>query len=861
MLKQLHVTKGLLFLLCSLFIVSSSYAQSVNYQWAKRIGGTQGELINASVVDAAGNMYSTGAFRGTVDFDPGAGVLNLTAIGTFDIFVTKIDASGNFVWAKNMGRTGGVYETGYAIALDASGNVYVAGGYSGTVDFDPGSGVFNLTTAGGGQEDVFVLKLDNMGNFVWAKSVGGADGPDKASAITIDGSGNIIVGGTFNGTVDFDPGAGVANLAATGAGTQAFILKLDAAGNYVWAQTSGDFVSSVVVDGTGNIYAIGSFTGTVDFDAGTPVYNLTSNGSFDIFILKLSAAGSFSWAKGIGATGEDQGKCIRLDAGNNLIVTGYFNGTVDFDPGAGTSNLAALGGTDAFLLKLDNAGNFTWVKQLGGTLEDGGESIAIGTGNNIFITGYFRGTADFDPGANAYNMQATGNPAAAGSRNMFLVKLNASGNFIWARSNKVNMGSGFTAGGLKSEGRFVGLDATGNIYINGIFRGTCDFDPGISTFTLTSTGTSDDMYFQKLSDNGCGAPATPYTTVTATNCDSLSFGGQKFFATGVFHIPFTGSNSCDSIVALNATVNKATTNTQTQIVCDSIRFNGQNLTASGTYRDTLMNAVGCDSFLTLTLTVIQSSLTQFTEVACDSFSFRGKTYFSSGIYRDTLMNFAGCDSILMLNLTVNNSMVTSLIQSACDSFKFDGIMHFASGTYFDTLSTLLGCDSIVALNLTITSVDVSTVKSAATITANAQNATYQWVDCDNAYTAIAGGMNQSFTATRNGSYAVIVTQNSCTDTSDCKLVTHLTNDVSIVANESRLRIYPNPGNGLFILSAKQTLQHATVKIINITGQVVLERKELNGNTFNFDIESYADGIYIMEITEAGKSMQVKLIKQ
>jgi hypothetical protein len=258
--------------------------------WAIGIGGTLNDIGHAIRADDAGNVYTTGTFKGTVDFDPGSGTFSLTSSGDDDIFISKSDASGNFLWAKKIG--GGGLDHVNTMILDEDTNLYTVGYFNGTVDFDPGSGTHNLSSAG--MDDVFISKLDADGNFVWAKNVGSTD-QDESFSVVLDGSGNVYVTGNYFGTVDFDPGAGNYNLTAAG-GYDVFILKLDTSGNFVWARSIGgadwDFAFSIAVDETGNVYTTGYFWSTADFDPGAGTYNLTSAGNYDIFTSKLDASGN-----------------------------------------------------------------------------------------------------------------------------------------------------------------------------------------------------------------------------------------------------------------------------------------------------------------------------------------------------------------------------------------------------------------------------------------------------------------------------------------------------------------------------------------------------------------------------------------
>src|SRR5262249_34496989 len=156
-------------------------------------------------------------------------------------------------------------------------------------------------------------------------------------------------------------------------------------------------------------YTTGNFQDTADFDPGPGTYNLTSNGSSDIFVSKLNASGNFLWARAVGGVGIDYSYKIYVDANGNVYVAGTFNGNVDFDPGPGVYNFALSGNSDAFILKLDSSGNFVWARHMGGASGDAAKSMTIDAGGNIYLTGTFQGTADFDPGPGTYNMTSNGN--------------------------------------------------------------------------------------------------------------------------------------------------------------------------------------------------------------------------------------------------------------------------------------------------------------------------------------------------------------------------------------------------------------------------------------------------------------------
>lgn len=365
-----------------------------NFIWAKTMSGPSAGSGQAIILDASANIYITGDFGGTVDFDPGPGTFNLTAAGDPDIYVAKLDSSGNLIWAKRMGGNS-INEIGISITLDGADNVYTTGWFQGTSDFDPGPGLFNLVSSSSSNTDIFVSKLDSSGNFIWAKSMGGT-GVDEAWAITVDTWGNVYTTGWFKNTADFDPGNGIFNLSTTG-NYEMFISKLDNAGNFIWAKEMdvGTNLStagySIITDPFGNIFTTGIFQGIVDFDPGQGIYNLNSNGSVDGFISKLDSSGGFQWAKAIDATTYAFGVSIIYDntGSGGVYIAGYFDGTVDFDPGMATYNLTSVGDEDIFILKSDTSGNFIWAKSLGGTHDDQSKSIALSMDGNIHMTGYF----------------------------------------------------------------------------------------------------------------------------------------------------------------------------------------------------------------------------------------------------------------------------------------------------------------------------------------------------------------------------------------------------------------------------------------------------------------------------------------
>jgi len=454
-----------------------------NLIWAKSFDGPSGEIGSSCAIDQNGNVYTIGSYNGTVDFDPGPGVFNLTATsaGYFDIFVCKLNASGDFVWAKSMGGSGTDYAT--SITIDTTGNVYTIGHFESSSDFDPGSGFFNLNSQG--FTDVFISKLDSSGNFVWAKQIGGTLS-DRSYSILLDPSGNIFITGCFFGTPDFDPGPAVFNLTSSG-GWDIFICKLDGLGNFGWAINMGgisfEFSHSMVVDSQGNLIITGFFDSTVDFDPGSGIVNLTSAGSYDVFVAKYTSTGSLIWAKRIGGSGgPDIGYSLDVDNLENIYVTGVFTFTADFNPGVPVYNLIDSGNGSTFICKLDKFGNFSWAKSLQGSGSfEPWSTVSLDWPGNIYVSGQFSGTIYLSSGVSTTSLSSNG------SDDFFICKFDSLGNIIWAES----------FGGIGFDHSTCSVvDSFGNIYLTGRFDDTVDFDPGIINYSLTSMGT--DVFVMKL---------------------------------------------------------------------------------------------------------------------------------------------------------------------------------------------------------------------------------------------------------------------------------------------------------------------------------------------------------------------------
>lgn len=785
-------------MLCCFFLLLAGtdkiHAQNISLNWAKSIGAGGYDNCYGLAVDASGNTYITGQFSGTVDFDPGAGTANLTSnSGGFDIFIAKYDPSGGYLWAKGFGSTGSDF--GNDIVVDASGNVYMVGQFRFTIDFDPGTAVANLTAIG--SRDIVLAKYSTNGDYVWAKNMGGTY-ESVPHAIALDATGNIYIAGEFFETVDFNPGPGTANLTSNGPYNDIFFAKYDNAGNYIWAKGIGgtnlDIAYDIAVDNSGNVYVAGDFRTTTDFDPGPGITNLSTSGASDenVFLSKYDASGNFIWAKNLGSTGTEIVFSLVLDPAGNAYIAGGYDGTADFDPGAGTANLTAQGNMDIYLARYDSNGNYVWAKSMGGTGNDMAMSMARTPTGDLYISGYFSNTADFDPGT------AISNLVSAGNLDIFAAKYSDAGDYLWA---------GRMGGATTDLGYNIATGATGNVYVAGEYTSTADFDPGAATTNLSSVAGSPDIFLVRLSD---GCPSS--SSLTVTECDSLVFNGTTYTASGTFTNTMTSSFGCDSIVTINLTIHHAAANP----------------VVTGSY--------------------------------CDSATFNGISYTATGIYTQHYTNLAGCDSNFTYDITITGqSSASVLTQTVCDSLVFNGAVYTASGTYVSTFTNATGCDSLVTINLTVnSSPEASVIQSGTTLTAGSADS-YQWINCATS-APIAGATAQMYMPAVTGSYAVVVFSNDCSDTSACITVDAGTG-ISELGVGNALQLYPNPSRGQIVIQSQQALQQVSIRLLSITGALLEEHNNLQGTQFRLNMAAYARGMYLVEIADGSNKARLKVTRE
>ncbi len=606
--------------------------------WAKKITNTSASDLTSVKLDGKGNMYFTGTFSGTITVNIGGANQSYASNGSaVDIMVAKLDTAGNFAWVETFGSAAA--DIAGALALDEDDNVYVTGNFKGNVNFGT-HGSFTKV----GVAMFYVLKFNNSGDMQWAAVANGSNtSATVGSTVTglglaSDRNGHIYITGVYGHNVTFQlGGVTTANILTSVQKTNIFVMKLTTAGALVWAKAfesnRGAQGNGITVDPQGNVYSVGIFKGTVDFDpdpsgkhelvgaGSTP----TSAGSNDAYISKLDANGHFVWAARLGNTTHDDAVSVSLDAQNNIYTTGYFSKEVDFDPGTGTHNITPYGGTNycVYIWKLDPDGKFLWVTQMGSKTSTStlAYSIAVDKDYNIHTAGKFSGEAEFslNPTVSSVTLATTAYNGAG-----FIQKI--SQNICTPTGSTMSLTDcdSITVNGQK-------YTSSGSYYQTYVNSAGCD-----SVLTLNL-----DISHAVMGSN-----------ITNTACDSFVFNGVTYNTSGTYTQVLQTVAGCDSTVTLDLTINQSAHTQLTERVCDSYTLDTATYTKSGVYTHMFQTAASCDSLVTLDLTILNTADT-ISETACKRYIAGADTFTQSGIYTQAFTNTDGCDSLVTIDLTID----------------------------------------------------------------------------------------------------------------------------------------------------------------------------------------------------------------
>lgn len=854
-------------LVIALTFCSNIIAQPVNLRWVKQQGGSGSDAGQSIAIDTSGNVFTIGAFSGTADFNPNqipAQPLYLTSFGLGDIFVSKRDVDGNLIWVKQFG--GAAHDVGISISLDASGNIYISGFFSGKADFNPEPDTVNVTPIGG--RDVFVAKLDTFGHLIWVRHLG-SNQTVYCTSIAVNSIGNVSMTGYFTGMVDFDPGNGTYKLIQTGNSfSDIFVATLDAMGNFLWAGqfgggTSQQIGASISVDASGNVYTTGQFGGTVDFNPDpSPMasYPLTSIGNYDVYVSKLDASGNFIWAKrmggGSGGGIGTRGKSITLDADGNVYTTGFLSGKSDFDPGPPTFNLESVGYTDIFISKLDASGAFIWAKNMGGCSSTEATSIAVDINGNVYTTGSFYCQTDFDPDPNKeYTLIS---PYISGSNygsDIFVSKLDSIGRFVWA----INMGGYADEGGLS-----IKADTKGNVYTTGYFSSsTVDFDPSNGTYNLNSLG-SNDVFIEKLCQIEIPALTGPSQFCQGDSITLIATEGYYSYlwsngdttqsiivkSPNNYKVTVTNISGCDAVSATktisvlplpNATITPSgpTTFCQGKLVKLTANTSSSYLWSNGA--STKEITVGNPGDYTLIVTNINGCSSQPVSITINV-----------NPLPDVQINPEGSSIFCQGDSVELTASPTGLYFWSNGSFS-PSITVFSTGNYIVTVTDGNGCSSTNSSSVTVNSLPVVNIESYqdTILTASGTGSIFLWSTGDTTQSIIVNSM---------GLYSVTVTNNDSCTASDTFLVT-FSSSQSYQVDNYKITVSPNPTNELIHISF-QGIAASLVQIMDNTGRILIKDQSTNleGSTRTLNVENLAPGLYYLETIGVGFTITVAFIK-
>jgi PKD repeat protein len=739
--KQLMKKNHLIFwalLLC--FNIGRS--QSLSFNYAKSIQSQQGLFGTDMRIDTLNNfIYVTGTFLGVTDFDMSAASFTMSSASptTASIYIAKYTTTGNFVWAKSIGNT--FFNSPTSINFDGAGNVFIVGTFFGILDFDPSVASFTLSGPTGFDPDAFFAKYDSFGNFVYARAISGM-GTQTADDIEIDNANVLYITGRYSDLTNFSPGLG--NFTVT---------------------TSATFVSNIYVaryaNNSGSLIDVKSIT--------------TTNAAV--------------------ASPQD----LLLDNNNNLYLTGIFNSTYDFDPGPGISNLTFNSGFTGFILKLDNLGNFSWVRQI----QPSGFALVTPKkikklNQKLYVSGDFQGSSvDFDGGASSFTL------ASIGGQDVFTLCYDVNGNFIWANR----------FGGALANADVQDLDVTKNglLLMTGDYDALVDFDPSATSFNQTPTG-SNAAYINCLDSSGTFKFARSISSAGISGISSLSLDGNSVFCYGYFN------DVCDFDITPN-------TFTLTSLV-------------TPTNIDVYLARYEIDPVPSCTFATSQSSVCPG---VCVSFT-SGTT--NTVVVNSRLWNFTGA------------STTTSSIQNPTN------ICYANAGTYTVSLTCSNGVGSAAVTRTLLVNAlpNVSVTPSSTiicrgrTMTLTANGATsYSWnTNSTNAQISISPTVTTSYSVV--GTNALTGCSRQTVATVSISLCTGIES-----MNEKLIyvRISPNPFTDRVSITSDVFVNKAT--LFNALGELVYSEMVLDKNA-NLNLESLSKGIYFMQLeTEFGTDVK-KIIK-
>ena len=815
-MRQKNIFQQYLFLVFSVICMQTPVKaqQDLSLDWLNAGGGTEFDINYGIQIDGEFNTVTIGEFGNSVDFDFGPGTQSLTSNGQSDIFIRKLDSDGNLIWVKSIGGVN--YDRAASIHIDNNNDIYVLGTFINTVDFDPGTGVHNLTSSITNTYDVFLLKLTAQGEFAWVRQFEGLQlvqfgwGGNTNGGLKGDSQNNIYFTGSYTGEIDFDPGLGVFTLNNTGA-ANVFVEKLDVNGNFVWVKEIEHFTASAGtyligaqcdIDAEDNIILSGRFRDTIDVDpsASTNYVFSSSVGAFDLFVVKWNSNGVYQWVKSFNLNHwGSYYNSLEADYANNIVLTGNFSGTVDFDPGIGVHEVTSFNSgihSSSYVLKLDENGSFVWVNTFNRSYANH-KGLDIDQCGSVYYSSSYLDSIEFISNTDTISLSSDY------SANVFVLKIDESGVYKWAEQiDGSSTSNNYT--------RDILVDNQSNVFLIGSFTGdSCDFAPGADEFHASAIGLSHDLFIVKYDQ-----------------CESCV----------IDHI-----DQCDSLFWI-----------------DSLVYTESNNTAMYT----LSNDQGCDSVVRLNLTMSESVDVYQVITSCTDYTWiDGVTYITdNNTATYVLPASGGCDSTIHLDLTLGIPFVVIDTQEACGSFTWVDGQTYLDDEYYATMlyTSQGGCDSMVRLNLDIIPMEMEIEETDTALNSLhvSSTATYQWLDCNNGYTVVNGETSSYLSQSLSGAFALEITQGYCIDTTLCYATNTFTTNEYNPLND--IVVYTDYASNMVTVTTSN-IEYYQIVLYDMLGHLVQSTIPESSSDFTFALPEVS-GVYILEIQTAKGRKQFKMIK-
>jgi hypothetical protein len=828
----------------------------LEYKWANatRIQFSSSAFNTCIAPDLSGGAFHAYTFSDSIN--PNPQIPNFYVGGSTagqKVLISRVNSAGSLVF-YHLFQTTAEFAV-KDIATDNAGNVYMAGyaryTFGGApVDLNPSAGTFNINTNG-----MYIAKYDSLGNFITAKMFNIETYLFELYHLSCDNSNNVIVSGVFSYGAHFSNTPGSDTVSAAGT-KNSFVAKYDSNLNFAWYNAFpnarpvnyGFSYGEQTVKPNGNPVVGFTIGGTINLSNGF-TYNVLGN--YDILLLEFAPNGTILNNHVLSSNGNvDYIAAMTSDANNNLIIVGKTESTMDLDVTAGTSPTTS---NVDFVAKYDNAFNLVWSKeaQMGNTKFLG---AATTNSNEIIFSGVLRGSFDFDFNTNPpYTYQISSNGGT--NYDVFIAKYDANGQVVYAKN--------FGTSANTSQFEKLVVNQTNDIFVSGKQSDATDMNFGIA---INNISANSNPYNFSVKYSPC---VSNVTAINASICQGSSYllpSGTTVTAAGTYNSTFQTVNGCDSIITTTLSVTPTFSVNQNASVCQGTNYtlpSGSVVSTSGTYTSNLQTINGCDSIITTTLVVTPTFNINESASICQGTNYtlpNGTIVSTTGTYTSNLQTINGCDSIITTDLTVMPTYANTESITICSGTSYElpnGTFVSTAGTYVSTLQTINGCDSIITTTLIVNTVDVVINQSSNVLTANSATATYQWIDCTNGNALINGENGQSFTALTNGSYAVIITENGCTDTSTCLAVT-VTSAIEYSSGPI-VKLYPNPAKETIHITSNEAIENIT--IFDIAGRMVFQELNLTTNERIIRIDNFEAGIYFVTVQQGNRSEIIKMIIQ